>query len=246
MICVSKTLRTLRGRHVTWILALVVILSVGGAMKARPSLDYYAHLVLGEAHILLQREPITSIIADPSTSDTLRDSLQTVVRARKFASRVLGLPNNASYTTYVDIGRPYVIYNVYATPALSLEPIRHCFALAGCVAYRGFYDLDRAREAAATLRAAGNDVYISGVSAYSTLGYFADPVLSSMLGWNDADLIGTVFHELAHQALYVPGATAFNESFATFVSRQGLREWRQHNQLPPRNTARQQRHRQFT
>src|SRR5699024_337483 len=244
----ARRLPRLRNRRLwPWLVGLALMLWLPSVVDGYAALNYYSHLALGEARILLQRQPITEIIADPATSEPLRDSLQTVLHARRFASETLALPNNGSYTTYVDISRPYVMYNVLATPELSLQPIRHCFLFAGCVAYKGFYSLARARASAARLRRAGNDVFIVGVPAYSTLGVFSDPVLSTMGGAGNLKLIGTIFHELAHQAVYIKGATAFNESFATFVSRQGLRQWRNARQLtlPDRSDALQRQH-EFT
>lgn len=212
---------------------LAAVVGVAGLLGGCSTLRYYSHLAVGEAHVLMAREPISKIIADPDTSDSLRDRLRLALRARQFASDTLDLPRNRSYTSYADIDRPFVMYNVFATPALSLKPVEHCFPFAGCVAYQGFYRLARAQAAADKLRRNGNDVYIGGVPAYSTLGHFADPVLSSMNRWNDDELVGTIFHELAHQKLYVKGDTAFNESFASFVQQEGLRQWHAANHLPP-------------
>ncbi|MGH8212370.1 MAG: aminopeptidase [Rhodanobacteraceae bacterium] len=197
------------------------------------TLGYYAHLAAGEAQVLHARKPIPRVIADPHTSPGLRTRLELAQRARAFASDVLKLPRNESYTTYADIGRPFVMYNVFATPALSLQPVEHCFLISGCVAYQGFYRLDRAQALAGKLRKRGDDVWIGGVPAYSTLGHFADPLLSTMDDWSDDDIAGTIFHELAHQQIYIEDDTEFNESFATFVQREGLREWHAYNHLPP-------------
>lgn len=210
------------------------------------TLGYYSHLAIGEAGVLMKRQPIEKVIADPDTSEPLRERLRLARHARAFASEHLDLPRNRSYTTYADIGRPFVMYNVFATPELSLQAVEHCFPFAGCVAYQGFYKIARARAAADKLRKAGDDVYIGGVPAYSTLGHFADPVLSSMNRWSDDELVGTLFHELAHQELYVKDDTAFNESFATFVQREGLRQWHAANHLPAPDTGKTRRRHAFT
>lgn len=230
-------------RNVAAGLALAAMLALGGGCS---TLRYYSHLAVGEAGVLLKRRPIDKVIAAPDTDPALRRRLRLAQRARRFASARLDLPDNRSYTTYADIGRPFVMYNVFATPALSLAPVQHCFPFAGCVAYQGFYQKARARTAADKLRAKGNDVYIGGVPAYSTLGHFADPVLSTMNRWSDDELVGTIFHELAHQKLYVKGDTAFNESFATFVQREGLRQWHTANDLPPPDPSQTRRRREFT
>ncbi len=206
---------------------------------------YYLHLAGGQMRLLLKREPIAEVLADPATDPELKARLQLALEARRFASEELDLPRNDSYTLYADIGRPSVMFNVYATPALSLKPVTHCFPIAGCVAYQGFYSRTRAQAAAARQRAAGNDVYVAGVVAYSTLGHFADPVLPGMLRWGPDELVGTIFHELAHQKFYLPGATRFNESFASFVQHQGLAAWHQAHGTTVSDPLARQRHQQF-
>jgi len=210
------------------------------------TLGYYAHVAAGEMRVLHARKPISRVITDPQTTPALRTKLELAQRARAFASDILKLPHNRSFTTYADIHRPFVTWNVFATPALSVQPIEHCFAFAGCVAYQGFFDHGRAQALADKLRTRGDDVWIGGVPEYSTLGHFADPLLSTMDDWNDDEMIGTIFHELAHQQVYVKGDTAFNESFATFVQREGSRQWHAANHLPPPDPASAQRRRQFT
>lgn len=217
-----------------------------GLLGGCSTLGYYGHLAAGEMAVLNARQPIPKLIDDPQTPPALRARLQLALRARAFASDALGLPRNKSYTTYADIHRPFVMWNVFATPPLSLEPVEHCFPVAGCVAYQGFYDEARAKALGEKLQAAGDDVWIGGVPAYSTLGHFADPLLSTMDRWSDDEIVGTIFHELAHQEYYVKNNTAFNESFATFVQRQGLREWHAANDLPPPDPAVARRERQFT
>jgi predicted aminopeptidase len=197
------------------------------------TLDYYHQLARGQFDLLRSREPVEKVIADPAREATLRARLAAAQQARRFASERLGLPDNRSYRLYADIHRPFVVWNVFATPAFSLEPVQYCFPVAGCVAYRGYYQQGRARGAAALLRQQGLDVYSGGVEAYSTLGWFDDPILSSMVGWGDERLATLIFHELAHQQVYVPGDTAFNESFATFVEQEGTRQWRATRDLPP-------------
>jgi predicted aminopeptidase len=179
----------------------------------------------GEWHVLHARVPIDTLLADAHTPPALRARLLQVRAARQFASQQLGLPDNASYRSYADIGRPYVVWNVVATPEFSVHPQRWCFPVAGCVAYRGYFRERRAREFAAGLAVRGNDVAVEGVAAYSTLGRFADPVLSSMLRYGDDELAAIVFHELAHQLLYVRDDSEFNEAFATTVENAGLERW---------------------
>ena len=186
---------------------------------------YYTQAASGQLDLLGKSVPIDEVIAAPETSEELARKLKLVSRARQFAIDELYLPDNDSYRSYADIGRDYVVWNVFAAPEFSLEPKTWCFPVAGCVAYRGYFAEDSALKKADRLRSEGYDVFVGGVPAYSTLGRFADPVLSTMMQWDDADLVATIFHELAHQFLYVKGDTEFNESFATAVAEIGLGLW---------------------
>lgn len=210
------------------------------------NLAYYAHLARGEHQLLSRREPITRIVADAARDPALRERLQKVLTARAFASAHLGLPDNASYTQYADLRRPYVVWNVFATGELSLEPVQHCFLLVGCLAYRGYFDEVDAQALATQLKTEGKDVHVSGVPAYSTLGWFDDPVINTMMHWRDETLIGTVFHELTHQKFYLKNDTAFSESLASFVEDEGLRQYLAVTTQPPLDHQRSQdRQRQF-
>ncbi len=186
---------------------------------------YLLQAARGQWQVMAERRPIERVLAADDTPESLRRQLDSIRQARRFASRELGLPDNRSYTTYADVGRPFVVWNVVATPEFSVQPLQWCFPVAGCVAYRGYFREAAARAFAQGLQRSGHDVTLGGVSAYSTLGRFADPVLSSMLRYGDADVIGTLFHELAHQLVYVPGDSAFNEAFAVTVEQEGLARW---------------------
>ena len=207
---------------------------------------YYPQLAAGQWQLLKAREPVARVIADPQRDPHLRERLAGAQAARTFASKQLHLPDNQSYRVYADLKRPYVVWNVFATPAFSLDPVTHCFPIAGCVAYRGYYEQGAARGEAALQRQQGLDVYVSGVEAYSTLGWFDDPILNSMLSWGDERLASLIFHELAHQRLYVKDDTEFNESFASFVEQEGSRQWRAHQGLPPPDTRSEQQREAFT
>lgn len=212
---------------ITRLPGLIVIVTVGLLLSACSGLSYYAQAVRGQSELVFKRRSITTMLADPSTDPGLAARLMNARQARRFASQQLGLPDNRSYTRYVELHRKEVVWNVFAAPRYSVEPILHCFPIAGCVAYRGYFSEADARKELARVRAQGDDADIGGVPAYSTLGWFADPILSSMMRWDDDELDSTIFHELAHQLIYVKDDTAFNESFATFVQDEGLREWRQ-------------------
>ncbi len=186
---------------------------------------YLAQAAAGQWQVLHKRRPIESVVLDKRTPEPVRQTLFEVRDAREFASQELKLPDNRSYRTYADIGRRYVVWNVVATPEFSVDPQRWCFPIAGCVAYRGYFKEQRAKAFAAALAKQGFDVTVGGVTAYSTLGKFADPILNTMLGYGDSELAATMFHELAHQLLYVKNDSEFNESFAMTVEAEGLRRW---------------------
>ena len=210
---------------------------------------YYLHAVSGQIELLSKRRPVEEVLNDPATTPEIRRQLELVRRLRDFASRGLGLPDNRSYRTYADLERPFVVWNVFATPELSLEPKRWCFVFAGCVSYRGYFARDEAEKFAAALKQDGHDVYVGGVPAYSTLGWFNDPLLNTFIHRSEADLAALLFHELAHQVVYAGGDSAFNESFATVVELEGVRRWFEHHGTPQQAEAYRQkiqRREQFT
>jgi len=213
--------------HVGWGVR-ALLLAAACTLLSGCGTPYLMQAASGQWQVLRQRVPIDTLLADPGTPPALRAHLQEVRAAREFASRELGLPDNKSYRSYADIGRPYVVWNVVAAPEFSVSPQRWCFPIAGCVAYRGYFREQRAREFAASLATRGFDVSVDGVPAYSTLGKFADPVLSSMLRYGDDELAATIFHELAHQLLYVRDDSEFNEAFATTVEDAGFERWLTH------------------
>ena len=186
---------------------------------------YYMQAARGQWELTRKREPIPEVLADESTSPELAARLRLVQEARQFAVDELALPDNDTYRTYAEIEREYVIWNVFAAPEFSMQPKTWCFPVAGCVSYRGYFAKEGAEREAARLAADGYDVAIGGVPAYSTLGKLKDPVVSSMMRWDDTELVGVLFHELAHQVLYVKGNSGFNESFATAVEEFGVQRW---------------------
>ncbi len=205
---------------------LAAAAAVAAALAAGCStLGYYAQSVQGQWAVLEAARPIPEVVADPATSAVLKQRLERAQKIRSFASNELALPENASYTTYADLGRPYVLWNVFATPELSLQLKQWCYPIVGCAGYRGYFNRADADAAAEELRAQGLDVSVSGVPAYSTLGWFADPLLNTFIGGTEGQVAGLVFHELSHQVVFVGGDTTFNESFATAVEREGVRRW---------------------
>lgn len=203
----------------------VMIFGLAAMAAGCAQLGYYAQAAHGEFTVLSDAKPIDDWLSDPGTGSKLKSRLERVKQIRVFAAQELGLPDNGTFKTYTDLKRPYVLWNVVATPVLSLKPAQWCFPIAGCVNYRGYYSKDDAQLFAAELRHDGFDVQVAGVAAYSTLGWFNDPVLSTFIQYPDAELARLVFHELAHQVVYVPGDSQFNESFATAVEEAGVERW---------------------
>jgi predicted aminopeptidase len=189
------------------------------------TLGYYAQAIGGHLDLMARAKPVPALLADPATPQSLRERLELAASIRDYASRELKLPDNGSYRSYADLGRPYVVWNVVAAPEFSLAPVESCFPVTGCVPYRGFFAQADAERYAAGLRAKGNDVTVRGVAAYSTLGRFDDPLLSTFIRHADAELARLIFHELSHQVLYIKNDATFNESFAVAVERAGVQRW---------------------
>ena len=186
---------------------------------------FYWQAIGGEFDLLRKRTPIDKLLADPKVDPKTKTELTAVAEIRRFAVTDLLLPDNKSYTTYVALDRPYVVWNVVATEEFSVQPKRWCFPVAGCVSYRGFFDRADADRFEKELVSEGYDTSSGGSSAYSTLGYFADPVLSTMLGGGEIYVASTLFHELAHQKLYVRDDSEFSEAFATAIEEYGTERW---------------------
>ena len=179
----------------------------------------------GQVDVLARSKPIAEVASDPATRPATRERLELVAEAREFAVEELGLPDGRSFRRYADLGRPFAIWSVVAAPEFSIEPHRWCFPIAGCVAYLGFFDPEDANARARKLAAQGDDVSVGGVATYSTLGHLPDPIFSTMLGWREPRLLGTIFHELAHELLYVADDSEFNEAYASVVAAAGVRRW---------------------
>lgn len=213
---------TLRSRR----LFALLLLALGAAVATSCShLRYYSQAISGGASVLWHRRPIAELLASETLGEEQRRRLELVLAIRRFAVEELGLPDNRSYRSFVDLERDYAVWNVYAAPRLSVEPRLWCFPIVGCVIYRGYFSEEGARRYAARLARDDYDVAVGGVIAYSTLGWFADPVLDTFLFLPDAELAGLLFHELAHQRVFARGDTVFNESFATVVELEGVRRW---------------------
>jgi len=189
------------------------------------STSYYLQSLNGHLDLLLRKQPISEILASQDTNTLLQGELEMALDIRKFASEHLALPDNDSYSEYADLDRDFVVWNVFATPELSLDTKKWCFLLVGCLNYRGYYSEQAAKRYAQELEAQGYDVFVGGVTAYSTLGWFNDPVLNTMLGRENHYLASVIFHELSHQKVYLKNDTPFNEAFAETIAQIGVQQW---------------------
>lgn len=194
-----------------------------GCVKLR----FYAQAIHGQAQMFHRQRPMAKLLADTNTPAALAARLRLALVIRDFAETNLHLPANGHYRSYADLGRPFAVWNVYAAPEFSLEARSWWYPVVGRLKYQGYFHEAQARRLAAQLALRGNDVYIGGVEAYSTLGWFRDPVLNTFVFSDDLDLAELLFHELAHQRLFVRGDTDFNEAFATAVAEEGVRRWLQ-------------------
>lgn len=197
------------------------------ALSGCETVGYYAQSIGGHLGVMAQATPLSEAIASANGANDQRlaQRLALAARIRDFASRELALPDNGSYRRYANLHRPYVVWSVFATPELSLELHKWCFLVVGCINYRGYYAQEDAQRYAATLRSQGLETYVAGVPAYSTLGYFDDPLLNTFVYLPEGELARMLFHELAHQVVYVRNDTTFNESFASAVEVAGVERW---------------------
>lgn len=209
------------GRVAAGFVLLMIVLS--DALSS--GVGYYLRTAWGGLRLLTGRRSVQAVLGDPETAPELKRQLELATRARDFASAELALPDNKSYRTYKHLDRPWATWTVVVAPELSIEPLQWCFAVAGCVSYRGYFSRSRAEKFATKWQHKGYDVDVGGVRAYSTLGWFADPLLSTFMDLPDAELVGLIVHELAHQRIYVKGDTDFNESLASTVELVGVRRW---------------------
>ena len=194
-------------------------------VSACSTLGYYLQAVQGHLQLMASTRPVNELIDDATTTPELRQQLEHASAIREFAVRKLALPDNRNYRSYANLGRPFVVWNVFAAPEFSVDLQQWCMLFVGCVNYRGYYARNDADGYAGELQAGGADTYVAGIPAYSTLGYFNDPLLNTFMRFGDQEVARIVFHELAHQLIYAKGDSAFNESYATAVESEGVRRW---------------------
>lgn len=207
-----------------WLFGLALLAAVVGVCGCQ-TLSFYRQAVTGQFELYAHARPIKKLRADPQTPARLKERLQLVLNLRAFAAEQLKLPIDGHYEKYADLHRPFVVWNVEAAPEFSLAPKTWWYPLVGRLEYRGYFSERAAQDYGAALHQKGYDVYIDGVPAYSTLGWFKDPVLNTFVFEPDADLAEVIFHELGHQRVFAHGDTDFNEAFATTVGQEGARRW---------------------
>jgi len=210
-----------RGKVFRCGLALAILLLLPGCS----TLAYYSQSVSGHLQLMGQSRPIDRLLLDPATGSGLKQRLHRVQAMRDFATRELALPENGSYRSYAALEREAVVWSLVATGPFSLQPRQWCYLVIGCASYRGYFSRDRAEAYAGELREEGLDVAVEAVPAYSTLGWFDDPLPSTVIEWPEPRIAALMFHELAHQQLYIKDDSAFNEAFASLVAEVGTERW---------------------
>jgi len=209
-------------------LLLLTALAAPAFLASCQTLRFYGQAARGQLEILRKSRPNDQVAADPASPPDLRRQLAAVERIRRFATGSLALPGDESFGKYADLGRDHVVWVLYATPEFSLEPKTWFYPFVGEMDYRGFFDAQDAESLATQLRRDGHDVYVAGVDAYSTLGWFHDPVLNTFIDYPEVDLAETIFHELTHCRIFRRGDTVFNESLANVVAEEGVKRWLRH------------------
>ena len=211
-------------RRKTLLLLLSLALIVA-AVSGCQTIGFYSQAIRGQYQIFAHQQLIDKLIADPQTPEKLREQLRLVQQLRAFAKDELKLPVDGHYRKYVDVHRPYVVWNVQATPQFSLQPRTWWYPMVGSLEYRGYFSEKGARKYGARIAKKGDDVYVDGVEAYSTLGWFKDPILNTFIDRSEPELAEVLFHELGHQRVFARGDTDFNEAYATTVGQEGARRW---------------------
>ena len=203
---------------------LCLLLALTGCKTA----GFYGQAAHGQWRLLADRQPVKKLLAEPATDPALKEKFELLLRLRDYAAQELKLPVANHYLSYVNLHREHVVWTVQAAPEFSLASKTWWYPFVGSLKYRGYFAATNAFRLAAKLQQEGYDVHVGGVDAYSTLGWFPDPVLSSFIHYDEPDLAAVLFHELAHQQLFVSGDTDFNEAFATVVEEEGVRRWLRH------------------
>ena len=200
---------------------LLLAMALGGCAN----LGYYAQAVGGHWQVVRAAQPVDALLTNPATPVPLKARLRRAGEILRFAESEMGLEPGGSYRRFADLQRSHVLWNVFAAPPFSLEARLWCHPFAGCTPYRGYFSQDAARRAAQRLADQGLETFVGGVAAYSTLGWFDDPLLSTFIDWPEAELAELLIHETAHRRLWVANDVPLNEAFASFVGEEGARQW---------------------
>lgn len=210
-------------------LAALLLLLAAVALGGCAQMSYYGQSLSGHLSLVRAAKPVDEWLAREDLDPEVRSQLVLAKSLRDYASVELKLPDNDSYRRYADLQRGAAVWNVVATPELSLQLKTWCYLVLGCAGYRGYFDPDDARDLAQALRKDGLEVYVYGVPAYSSLGWSnwlgGDPLLNTFIRYPEGQLARMIFHELAHQVAYASDDTTFNESFATAVEQIGVARW---------------------
>ena len=204
---------------------IYLVLLLLAVLPGCTTIGYYHQALGGHLSLMWRAEPVGDRLADGTLDSALVEKLKTAQAARSFAAADLALPVGGAFSEYVPLDRPWVVVNLVAVPEFSLSPHQWCYPVVGCQAYRGYFQLEDAREEQATFDQQGYDTFLGAVTAYSTLGWFDDPLHTGFTDLPEDRMVALMFHELAHRVVYVENDTAFNESFATAVELEGLRLW---------------------
>ncbi len=215
-------INTVSRKNIKRFIALIVSCSL---LASCETVSFYGQAIAGQLSILHKRTPIKKLLANPLLNEAQAERFALIEDILQFAAQDLHLPVEQTFSSYVDLQRDYVVWNVFAAPAYSVQAHEWCYPIAGCAHYRGYFSEEKAQAYADKLAARGFDTYVAGVKAYSTLGWFNDPILNTFMTYSDARLAGLIFHELAHKVIYIAGDTDFNESFARAVEIEGVRRW---------------------
>ena len=203
----------------------LLLLPIAVALSGCRMVGFYSQAMKGQCQLITSRESIKKLLEDPGTPPLLRDRLALVQELRQFATSQLKLPVDGHYQSYVDLHRDFVVWNVEAAPEFSLASKSWWYPIVGRLDYQGYFTEEGAHRYGEWLQGQGYEVHYSGASAYSTLGWFKDPALSTFLFGPKTDVAETLFHELGHQVAFASGDTDFNEAFATTVGQEGTRRW---------------------
>lgn len=201
-------------------------------MPSCQTVKFYRQAISGQMEMLHAARPIATVKADPATSKGLKEKLTLVESLRAYAKSDLKLPVNTQFSTYADLHREFAVWVVYAAPEFSLEAKTWWYPIVGTMKYRGFFHKEEAKAEVDRLKQQGYEVLGAGVAAYSTLGWFSDPVLNTFIRHEESELAELIFHELSHPRVFFPGDTDFNEAFATANAQDAVQRWLRAKRTP--------------